>query len=218
MNQTEQGLAHLANGDVKEAIVAFWAATQEDDTEHQPWLELAVSLALAGRWEDFVRVVNIAKPPVPFFHNVCIYLMEQGEYQLLSEMHRHIPETHIISPVAIYFAGVSLISEKRHADSLEYFHLFKQRVLNNLEHLPPAAAGCEFPPDLPSGHPGRTHRHGRCPRSPESSKSRNGIRCWSSKRRCLGRGCLRALCLLPQRSLFSQVFRIPRGQPQPDLR
>lgn len=133
MNQLEQGRAHLANGEVKEAIVAFWAATQEDESV-TPWYGLALSLALAGRWEDFVRVVNIAEPMVTFFHSICVDLMQRGEYQALSEMHRSIPETHVISPVAIYFAGVCLIAEKRYVEAMEYFQLFRQRVLANQEH------------------------------------------------------------------------------------
>ncbi len=143
MNQIEQGREHLANGDVKQAIVAFWAATQEVEGP-EPWFELAVSLALASRSDDFLRVINIANPAVPFFHSICIDLMQRGEYQVLGQMHRSIPETHIISPVAIYFAGVSLIAEKRHVESLEHFHQFKLRVLNNLDHYRPLLEDANF--------------------------------------------------------------------------
>ena len=143
MNQIDQGRAHLANGDVKEAIVAFWAATQEEEGP-EPWHALGLSLSLAGRWEDLLRVVNIANPAVPFFHNICIDLMERGEYRALGEMHLHIPETHIISPVAIYFAGVSLIADKRPVESLEHFHQFKLRVLNNLDHFRPLLQDANF--------------------------------------------------------------------------
>lgn len=143
MNQLEQGREHLANGDVKQAIVAFYAATQEQPSP-RAWHELGVSLALAGRWEDVVRVVNIANPPVPFFHNLCLDLMQRGEYELLGQMHREIPETHPISPVAIYFAGVSLIAAKRHLESLAHFHEFKVRVLNNLDHFRPLLADSNF--------------------------------------------------------------------------
>lgn len=143
MSHLEQGRAQLTNGDLDGAITAFWAATQEQ-TGLEPWYELAMGLAQAGRWGEFLRVVETRDPQVIFFKDVCLRLRVKGEYRVLGQMNRALPENHIVAPLADYYAGVALIAEKRYVESLEYFRRFKLLILHNLEIYRPLLGNYGF--------------------------------------------------------------------------
>ncbi len=142
MQLIDQGRAHLASGEFNHATAAFWAATQQ-----QPglsaWFWLGTSLALAGDWEDLLRVVNGIKSPVLYFQYICVGLVERGAYDVLGRMHRSIPPNHVVSPVAAYYAGVSLIAAKHHVKSLEHFHMFSRQVMSKLHYYRPIFQGDE---------------------------------------------------------------------------
>ena len=143
MSQMEQGKIHLANGDLDGAITAFWAATREQ-SGLEPWYELAMGLAQAGRWDEFLWVIETTDPLVLFFKDVCLGLRVKGAYKALGEMHRALPQSHIVAPLADYYAGVALISEKRYVESLDYFRRFKLLIMNNLEIYRPLLGNWRF--------------------------------------------------------------------------
>lgn len=136
MNGIEQGRAHLANGDFEQAIVAFWTAARTEGSINA-CIHLGATLAQAGRWDELVRVVEAGCPPVLLFHQVCLALMRRGAYRTLGQIHREIPETHVVAPLGCYFAGVALIAEGRLVESLEWFNRFKLMVLHNIAHYRP---------------------------------------------------------------------------------
>ena len=136
MNGIELGKAHLANGDLDQAIVAFWTAARTEGSVNA-CAQLGATLAQAGRWDELVRVVESSSPPVLLFHQVCLALMRRGDYRSLGQIHREVPEDHVITPLGCYFAGVALIAEGRLEESLEWFNRFKLMVLHNIAHYRP---------------------------------------------------------------------------------
>lgn len=143
MNLTEVGLAHLARGELDQAVAAFWAATRQDG-ERQPWLELAVALALAGRWQELDSLVTATGEPVRFFHTVCLHLMRLGEYEILGRARAGMPAAGEAYPVAVYFAGVRAVAAKDHAGALRHFAAFKALVLAEPARFEPLLADPNF--------------------------------------------------------------------------
>ena len=143
MGHMEQGKARLAEGDLDGAITAFWEATQAQDGL-EPWFELAMGLAKAHRWAEFLSVVETKDPQVLFFKDICLRLRVQEEFELLLEMNRALPETHIIAPLADYYAGAALIGQKRYLESLDYFHRFKLLVMHNIALYRPLLENWRF--------------------------------------------------------------------------
>ena len=144
MSQVEQGKAQLAAGNLDQAITAFWGATQAKDCGIEPWYGLAVGLARAHRWAELLQVVDTMDPQVLFFKEVCLRLRIGLHFDVLRDMQRALPETHIVSPLADYYAGVALIGQKRYLESLDYFHRFKLLMLHNLEIYQPHLAHWHF--------------------------------------------------------------------------